>query len=159
MPKEPRLPLARLQPHPELKLCHRYRRHLGKATSDRSNPARCTQCLAFKQGKQECQPERHWVNHHNFQGHDVINFLTDSGFHLWACRRCCAWAQFAPRFLGLHCLATPTPANRRDFELLMKGQHPQYPDDKVYQVSDESLAAYRIDNATCEVKEAKGFNA
>ena len=144
----PKHALAQLQPPPELMLCHRFRRHLGSGATDRKSLARCTQCLAFKEGKQECQPEKHWVNRHDFKNHAVRNYVTGSGFHLWACERCCAWAQFVPRFLDGYCLASPTRASRRDFDLILAGRHPKYPDDPVTQVSLEQLTSYRLDHAS-----------
>ena len=103
------------------------------------------------QGREgDCQPEKHWVNHHDFKNHDVLYFVTDSGFHLWACQRCCAWAQFVPRYLAYYCLASPTRANKRDYDMLMAGQHPQYPEDRVHKVSLENLISYRLDSAKFE---------
>ena len=88
----------------------------------------------------------------DFRNHEIRSFITESGFHLFACRRCKSWAEFVPRFLGGYCLAQPTKANTRDYELISAGTHPQFPGDKLVEVSYEQVASYRLDHAQLEVR-------
>ena len=97
--------------------------------------------------RSECYPEKHWANHLDFRNHSIHSFITESGFHMWACDRCKSWAEFVPRFLGGYCLAQPTKANMRDYELILDGKHPQYPNDRIVEVSHEQVMTYRLDHA------------
>ena len=96
------------------------------------------------------------MNLTDFKNHSIHSYITDSGFHLWACDRCCAWAQFVPRGLSLYCLAQPTKANKRDFDMIRAGKHPQFPGDRLVEVSAEQVMAYRLDQASFVVRDGSG---
>ena len=129
-----------------LRLAHRWRQHVG------SDQIRCTQCLGLrKRGPPaECAPERHWVNSHNFNNHEIAIFETSRDFHVWACLRCGGWAETLPRLLEGYCLGVPTAFTQRDLTKLLGGTHPKWPQEAVWPVSWEAVARARLDAAIFE---------
>ena len=138
-----------LRPGQGLRLQHRFRHHKGQGERDRTNPPRCTQCLAKVQGKGECKPQRHWANGHQWGNHKVQAYVTQSGFHLWACSKCHGWAELLPRSLAGLCLSHPTEGKTREYDLIARvGHHPHFQSDLVQPVSSEAIMHYRLAHAT-----------
>ena len=85
---------------------------------------------------------------HSFNNHNVAAFSGASGFHLFACLQCGAWAEVLPRMLIGYCRGSPTAATARDLANIRAGRHPKYPREALQAISFEAMTEERLQAAS-----------